>query len=77
VTFEDMAVDFTQEEWTSKSSAQRNIHNDVMVKNYKNLATVGETVTISHNLTWIRYLLFWYLSPLRMGNSKDSISPNT
>ncbi|XP_053439408.1 zinc finger protein 426-like [Nycticebus coucang] len=41
VTFDDVAVDFTQEEWTLLDTTQRNMCSLVILENYNNLATVG------------------------------------
>lgn len=44
VTFGDVAVVFSQEEWEWLTSEQRSLYWKVMLDNYRNLASVGKGI---------------------------------
>ncbi|KAL1764499.1 zinc finger protein 431-like [Sigmodon hispidus] len=41
VTYNDVHINFTLEEWTLLKPSQKNLYKDVMLETYENLTTIG------------------------------------
>ncbi|XP_057625956.1 zinc finger protein 431-like [Chionomys nivalis] len=41
LTYDDVYINFTKEEWDLLNPAQKNLYKDVMLETYRNLTTIG------------------------------------
>ncbi|XP_055968943.1 zinc finger protein 426-like [Sorex fumeus] len=53
VTFPDVAVSFTPEEWMCLDASQRKLYRDVMLETYQHLQVIGHSRVKPGLITWL------------------------
>ena len=46
VTYDDVHVNFTQEEWALLDASQKSLYKDVMLETHRNLTAIGNIVIL-------------------------------
>uniref|UniRef100_A0A670ZHD4 KRAB domain-containing protein n=1 Tax=Pseudonaja textilis TaxID=8673 RepID=A0A670ZHD4_PSETE len=64
VSFEDVAVYFSEEEWSQLDPDQKALHWEVMLENYRNVASLGKGLSYSPARDFRKIFCSWIPLPV-------------
>ena len=78
MTFDDVHVNFTEEEWNLLDPSQKNLYKDVMLETYLNLNAIGKILIFfpkEINVSWL-LMMFIILIVIMKTELNNSVSLN-
>lgn len=61
MTYEDVHVNFTQEEWALLDPSQKSLYQDVMLETCRNLTAIGNAMNVIIHFVKCKQSWFWLL----------------
>nr|XP_042123468.1 zinc finger protein 101-like [Peromyscus maniculatus bairdii] len=79
VTYNDVHVDFTQEEWALLDPSQKNLYNNVMLETYMNLSAIGmkEVIQETNLLNGLYVLIHLHIRVIFKGMKEFILERNS